>query len=272
MRLGIADDIGRAYVNLADIEYVAGDAQRAFETSLTAMATAAEYGIANSYGVYIGVGAVSFAFECGRWAEAARILAEVDRSGAQQDLPIYRAGYVIEFAGVSRRPGFRRALGRTQRTQIDNQAKIADGWIFQGGIEHFAFAGDFDEACRITTEGIEGDQPRQALSSVPAALRESRPGRWLKLGRRARVEGDGFDAISARSTGSWRCHGSGPTRTLSSSPAWRGCSPSISHRSRPSGTACSAPRHRRHGMRWPMDGRSWVAHSGRPWHAGARPS
>ncbi|MGD8485761.1 MAG: AAA family ATPase, partial [Chloroflexota bacterium] len=97
LELGIPDDIGRAYVNLTEVQAWCGYPELALERSLEGMRVAADWGVANSYGSYIGYGAVSFAFECGRWDDALDILARADRmSGWNEATYVYRASYVSE--------------------------------------------------------------------------------------------------------------------------------------------------------------------------------
>ncbi len=104
LELGIPDDIGRAYVNRADIEGWAGDPERALGTCLEGLQVTAEWGVANSYGTYLGYGAVSFGFEAGAWNEAREALARADRqAGPSGGTSVYRSTYVLEFMACSRR-------------------------------------------------------------------------------------------------------------------------------------------------------------------------
>ena len=63
LQLRIPDDIGRAYVNKVDIEVWSGQAELALASAMEGMRVAAEWGVAASYGAYIGYGGVNAAFE-----------------------------------------------------------------------------------------------------------------------------------------------------------------------------------------------------------------
>ena len=107
LEMGDADDIGRAYVNKADIEAFGGDPGRAFETSVEGIQVAGEWGVAASYGTYCAYGAVAYGFERGRWSEVREILAEADRlAGVDPGTNVYRAAYVLEFFANAGDPGF----------------------------------------------------------------------------------------------------------------------------------------------------------------------
>ena len=102
LELGIPDDIGRAYVNKVDIETMAGHPELALETALEGMRVAAEWGVASSYGAYIGYGGVTAAFELGQWDVALGLLARADRVlGSMTSTFIYRASYIAELCACT---------------------------------------------------------------------------------------------------------------------------------------------------------------------------
>ena len=190
VELAIPDDIGRAYVNRSEIESWSGDPEQALATSLEGMAVAAEWGIAKSYGVYLGFGAAAWAYECGRWDEALRLLAEVDRSAGSSDgTYAYRATYVMELMACIGDPGLGALWERTRQLMIERPASDNHGLIYQGGIQHAAFAGDFDRAADIAWEGID------IIERTDAGFRISEIARvaaWpvAEIGKRARAAGN----------------------------------------------------------------------------------
>jgi len=65
-----ADDIGRAYNNLAEARRVCGDIRGGLEVAREGVRAAEETGMARTYGTFIGANGVSYAFDLGLWEEA----------------------------------------------------------------------------------------------------------------------------------------------------------------------------------------------------------
>ena len=76
-----ADDIGRAYVNLTEETHDCGDSATALAVTYEGIRSAEELGIGLSYGYYIRLGGVSYAYALGRWDEAERLLTEAIARG-----------------------------------------------------------------------------------------------------------------------------------------------------------------------------------------------
>ena len=76
-----ADDIGRAYVNLTEESHDCGDSAYALAVTYEGIRTAEEIGIGHSYGYYIRLGGVSYAYSLGRWDEASQLLNEAIARG-----------------------------------------------------------------------------------------------------------------------------------------------------------------------------------------------
>ena len=76
-----ADDIGRAYVNLAEALVRSGRLEEAAEVAEDGMAAAAQVGIASTYGAFIRADAVQINFELGRMDVARRFME--DRYGSE---------------------------------------------------------------------------------------------------------------------------------------------------------------------------------------------
>jgi DNA-binding CsgD family transcriptional regulator/tetratricopeptide (TPR) repeat protein len=86
-----ADDIGRAYVNLAEALDDCGETDRAVEVTNEGIRVAEEIGVGHSYGQYIRLGGVAFAYALGQWDEAARFLDEATaRAGTGLGPDLYR--------------------------------------------------------------------------------------------------------------------------------------------------------------------------------------
>jgi DNA-binding CsgD family transcriptional regulator/tetratricopeptide (TPR) repeat protein len=70
------DDIGRAYINLADALFFGGNVARAAEVVDEGVRVADAFGIATSYGSVIGQTGILILYDLGRWERAARLAAE----------------------------------------------------------------------------------------------------------------------------------------------------------------------------------------------------
>ncbi|HKZ90789.1 MAG TPA: AAA family ATPase [Candidatus Limnocylindrales bacterium] len=190
LELGIPDDIGRAYVNRAEIEHWSGFPDRALATSIEGIQVAADWGVASSYGSWMGQDAVTFAFECGRWDEAARLLAEADRmAGSPDGSFVYRASYVMELMACTGDPGFEALWERTRRQAGGSPHSDNQVVLLQAGLVHLAFGRRFAEALDVAREAIAH------FGGMGTGFRSSELARvaaWpvADLGRAARSIGD----------------------------------------------------------------------------------
>jgi DNA-binding CsgD family transcriptional regulator/tetratricopeptide (TPR) repeat protein len=210
--LGIPDDIGRAFVNRADIEHWSGDPERALQTSLDGMQVAADWGVASSYGAWLGYGGVTVAFETGRWAEASRLMAEADRVvGSPEATWFYRTSYVMELLAYRGDPGLGSLWERARRTPGRSLESDNDAVILQAAIAHLTLAGRLDEALSVVREALE------LVESVATGFRTAELARvaaWpvADAGRAARSAGAQAGIREARSlmgrlvdlSGAWR--------------------------------------------------------------------
>jgi ATP/maltotriose-dependent transcriptional regulator MalT len=200
LELRIPDDIGRAYVNRADIEAWSGHPERAFDTCREGVRVSGEWGVGSSYGVWTAYAAASFGFESGHWAEATRILAEADRVGGSVEAQfLYRATYVLEFLAARGDEGFGETWERARRLIERLPASDHHGLVIQGGLQHAILAGQVAEALALADLGfsIIGD------SGVGYRLAEmARLVAWSvsDMGRAAHRNGDRptFEAAVAR--------------------------------------------------------------------------
>ena len=190
LELGIPDDIGRAYVNLTEVQAECGFPGKAFDRSLEGMGVVAEWGVSNSYGSYIGYGAVSFGFECGRWDEAMEVMERADRiSGATEGTYVYRASYLTEILACRGDERFGPLWERASRLILERPTSENHGLLFMGGVEHAAFAGDHEQATAY------GWQALDLLDGLDATFRSAEVARataWpvADLGAAARQTGD----------------------------------------------------------------------------------
>ncbi len=200
LELSIPDDIGRAYVNQVDIEGWSGYPERALETALEGMRVAAVWGVASSYGAYIGYGGVSAAFELGRWDQAAELVEKADRTlGAEVGTFLYRAIYVAELFACRGDERFEAVWERASRMIMDTPPSDHMGLLFVGGIQHALLGGDLARAVEHTQQAVA------VLSSVDAGVRLLelvRVGSWAlgEEGATARLAGDEAKLARARAT------------------------------------------------------------------------
>ena len=198
LELRIPDDIGRAYVNHVDIEGWSGYPERALETALEGTRVAAEWGVASSYGAYIGYGGVPAAFELGRWDQAAELVERADRNlGAEAGTYLYRAMYVAELFACRGDDRFGVLWERASRMIADTPPSDHVGLLFVGGIQHATYEGDLDRAVDHTEQAVA------ILATVDAGVRLlelARVGAWpvAELGVAARSAGDEAGLTRAR--------------------------------------------------------------------------
>jgi DNA-binding CsgD family transcriptional regulator/tetratricopeptide (TPR) repeat protein len=190
LELGIPDDIGRAYLNKAEIEACGGHPARAVATSIEGMRVAAEWGVAAGYGASIAHGAVSFAFEAGRWDEAFDLLARGDRmAGSSESSSIYRASYVSEILACRGDEAFEPLWARSYPLIVERPPAGNHGLLYLGGIEHAAFSGDHLGALDLAREviGLMRDVDAAVLLAEVA-----RVAAWpaAEAGRVARLAGE----------------------------------------------------------------------------------
>ncbi len=197
LELEIPDDIGRAYVNRAEIENWLGHPEQALETVYEGMRAAAEWGVANSYGVYLADQAVSYAFEAGRWDEAVRFMEQADRDAGPDRAVTYAASYSLELLACRGDERFTSLWERTRSLIVESPPSDNHGLIYQGGIQHAAFAGRYAEAVAAAWEGID------AIRGLDSSIRLAELARlaaWptAETGRAVGLDGDAAAWATAR--------------------------------------------------------------------------
>jgi DNA-binding CsgD family transcriptional regulator/tetratricopeptide (TPR) repeat protein len=102
IRLGIADDVGRAYVNLTDGLRFCGQDRAALKRVEEGLEAAQAMGIGRSYGSLLRAHGARSAFNLGRWGEATgqieRVFAMV---GQGRNVELYSLAYTAEFTVAS---------------------------------------------------------------------------------------------------------------------------------------------------------------------------
>jgi DNA-binding NarL/FixJ family response regulator len=155
------DDIGRGYVNYISALLYGGEPERAAEAAERGMRDAEAYGIASTYGTYIGDNAVMIDIELGRWDRAAALAEELDIAGAQlQALRYGLARWVPLLVG--------RGDFGVAHAQLDRLRELLRGTPVEGqfhGAYHAAatelalWEGRPEEALSIAREGLEALSP-----------------------------------------------------------------------------------------------------------------
>ena len=98
-----ADDVGRAYVNLADARFFCGDVGRAAAVVDEGVRVADAFGIGSSYGCFIRQTGVLINYDLGHWQEASRL--------ATESFAIAQAGPHMDRYGLARWVGLLVATG-----------------------------------------------------------------------------------------------------------------------------------------------------------------
>jgi len=147
-----ADDVGRAYVNLADAWFFCGDAARAAEVVDEGVRVADAFGIASSYGCYIRQTGVLINYDLGHWSAASRLAAE--------SFAIAQAGPHLDRYGLARWVGLLVATGAPEATaRLDRLEEL----IREAPAE-FQFSGPY-YAARAELALWHG-RPAEALKTV----------------------------------------------------------------------------------------------------------
>ncbi len=178
--LSNVDDIGRAYVNLSDALFFCGEGARAAEVVDQGIRVAESVGIASSYGSFIRQNGVLFAFDIGRWAEAARLAAD--------SFAIQHASPLNDRYGLARWVSLLVASGdETAAARLDQLGRLLEAPV------ESQFSGPY-HAARAELALWQG-RPAEALGSVWLGLAQLSHSDWywyhlrlLRLGARATAD------------------------------------------------------------------------------------
>jgi DNA-binding CsgD family transcriptional regulator/tetratricopeptide (TPR) repeat protein len=162
-----ADDIGRAYNNLAEAKQICGDTRGALEVVHEGVRTSDEIGLSLTYGTFIGSNGIAYAFALGEWREA-DALAEA-RIATQ---PVSRP---------QRRYGLSRWV----------QLLVAEGDVRAGScldelrmlLDGFPVEAQFHAPYRIAAAeaALWRSEPDAALATVQAGLDELKRAEWSRF-------------------------------------------------------------------------------------------
>jgi DNA-binding CsgD family transcriptional regulator/tetratricopeptide (TPR) repeat protein len=179
--LGNVDDIGRAYVNLSDALFFCGGGVRAMAVVDEGIGVTDRLGIASSYGSYIRQNGVLFAFEFGRWTDAARLAAE--------SFAIQLANPSNDRYGLARWVGLLVASGHeTAAARLDQLDRLLEGLPVES-----QFSGPYHAA--RAEFALWQFRPADALGSVRLGLAQIAHADWywyhfrlLRFGARAAAD------------------------------------------------------------------------------------
>jgi DNA-binding CsgD family transcriptional regulator len=218
LELGIPDDIGRAYVNKAEIEMWSGDPDQAIATSIAGLRATHDWGVSSSYGAWIAHGAVSYAYEAGRWDEAMGFLQKADRIvGSPESSEAYRAAYVTELLACRGAPEVDAVWESIRRSVAAAATWLSESGFLQAGLTHLSLAGRHDDAIETARDALDY---LERLGTAFRAAEMCRVVAWAvaDAGLAARRSGDvsrgaELDELMARAAklaGSWRTRMSDP--------------------------------------------------------------
>jgi DNA-binding CsgD family transcriptional regulator/tetratricopeptide (TPR) repeat protein len=170
-----ADDIGRAYVNLTDALFLAGETRAALARGLQGAAEADDIGIGPVYGYFIRMNGVFHAFDLGEWQLAQHLLAEATARHAEDaGSERYRLGYSLALEVAL---GWPQATDDWERAQVlirsDPAATTGSLPPQLGGIELQLWAGRPDEAITIAEDCLDR---LSVTGASPLILRVARLG------------------------------------------------------------------------------------------------
>jgi ATP/maltotriose-dependent transcriptional regulator MalT len=190
VELDIPDDIGRAYVNRADILGESGYPERACRAA-EAVEAVDRAGMAASYGVYLRFGLVDYAFRAGDWQLAADLLDEADRIMPDvEGTRLYRAIYVLDYLVCSGHEEASDLWSWTRSILADRSPYSRASYAYLGGVELAALSGRPEDAVETAWEGLDLVAPQESWVDAADLARVAA---WpvADVGSRARAAGDG---------------------------------------------------------------------------------
>ncbi len=162
--LGNVDDIGRAYVNLSDALFFCGEGARAARVVDDGIRVSERVGIASSYGRFIRQNGILFAFDLGRWADAARLAAD--------SFAIQHASPLGDRYGLARWVGLLVASGdETAAARLDQLGRLLEGAPVES-----QFSGPYHAA--RAEFALWQARPADALGSVQLGLAQMSHSDW----------------------------------------------------------------------------------------------
>ncbi|MFV2063139.1 MAG: AAA family ATPase [Chloroflexota bacterium] len=198
IELGLPGHIGRAYADKGDVLAWSGYPERALESSRVGIKTAIDLGMEISYGTFIRLGAVSFAYLVGEWGEAAELLAAADHSGDMSvGTEAYRAEYALGFLVSSGAPDAAAVWRKARQMYSEHPGNASSIPTFVAAIEAACFEERFEDAVELADEGLELLRKIDGFNRVDDLARAaSRP--LAEVGRRAAMANDHEAFVAAR--------------------------------------------------------------------------
>jgi len=164
LEVGNVDDIGRAYVNLSDTLFFCGEGVRAMAVVDEGIRVTERIGIASAYGTVIRQNGVLYAFDLGRWADAAQLAAE--------SVAIQHASPLNDRYGLARWVGLLVATGdATASARLDQLGVLLEGVPVES-----QFSGPY-HAARAEFALWQG-RPEEAIRSVRDGLAQISHSDW----------------------------------------------------------------------------------------------
>jgi DNA-binding CsgD family transcriptional regulator/tetratricopeptide (TPR) repeat protein len=162
--LGLADDLGRAYVQWGDALALLGDPAQALEVTLVGIEAVEARGMALSFGVYLRYNGVHFAYHCGRWETARQLIDEADRlapdsAGIERYRMEYGLSYLVSSGSSEASDLWTEALARIEAAPSSSSVDYA----YAAGMELAALADDPAEAMRVAA--FVFDHPERSAHS-----------------------------------------------------------------------------------------------------------
>jgi DNA-binding CsgD family transcriptional regulator len=154
--LDLLDEVGRAYVLRGDVLSALGYPDRALAATRRGIEVVAARGMDSSYGLFLRLNAVSFAYQIGSWDEAAELLDDADRTAPSGTggLQRYRGEYALGFLVSSGAAEAVETWAQMRRVLTDGMPSATMGPAYAAGVEAAALGGRHDEAVAIAWKGL----------------------------------------------------------------------------------------------------------------------
>ena len=172
-----ADDIGRAYVNLAEAKHYCGDTHGAAEIVREGIVATDEVGISRTYGHFVRENGVAYAFELGDWDRADKL--------AEESLALQPPGRAPRRYGLTRWVPLLVAQGKEEAGfRLEELRQMVDGATVEtqfntplrtAAVEAALWRGEPDVALKVAQDGLrevaDREWPRYHLRLFRVAVR-----------------------------------------------------------------------------------------------------
>jgi DNA-binding CsgD family transcriptional regulator/tetratricopeptide (TPR) repeat protein len=156
LELGLPDDIGRAQVNRGDILDYGGHPGAALASTRQGLESITALGIEASYGAFLRLNGVRFAFDSGAWTEAAELLAQADRNAPEgPGTTVYRALYAMGFLVATGAAEARASWDGARRIYRESPPAADAAVPYAAAVELASMDGRFEEAIAVSREALD---------------------------------------------------------------------------------------------------------------------